>query len=329
MWIEKNILSATAFVGRVSLDLIVEELSLPESNTLLSSLGFSGSVYERFQILAVTGGLPWYMQQVLPSDTAFSFITRLCFTRGGILVNDFDKILHDLFNKRSLIYRKLVEALKDQPLEYQELCKALDYQPSGRLSDYLNNLILSGFTRRDYTWQVGKEQSTKISRYRLSDNYLRFYLKYIEKNKVKIDAGKMVISSMSAFPAWDTVMGFQFENLILNNRKMLLEFLNIPPEDVVADNIFFQRQTQIQAGCQIDYLIKTKYQTLYVCEVKFSRDPIGPSVMTEVQEKIRKLVKPKNMNCVPVLIHVNGVSPGLLEKNYFWKILDMSEVLSG
>lgn len=328
VWIQRNILSATAFVGRISLEILLEELSLKESNELLDRLKFSGSAYEKFQILAVTGGVPWYLEQVISTDTAFSFISRLCFTKGGVLANDFEKIFHDLFNKRSPVYRKLVESLVDQPLEYGELCEKMGYKNSGRFSEYLNNLVLSGFIRRDPLWQVGKGESTKLCRYRLSDNYIRFYLKYIVKNKSKIDAGKMVVSSMSAFSGWETLMGFQFENLMLNHRKILLEALEIPPEDVVADNAFFQRQTQSQQACQIDYLIETKYKTLYVCEIKFSRDLIGSSVIQEVEEKIARLVKPKGVNCIPVLIHVNGVTEGLLEKDYFRRLVDIREMLN-
>lgn len=327
VWIERNILSSTAFVGRVSLEILLEELSLGESNQMLTELKFSGSAYERFQILAVTGGIPWYLQQVVSVDTAFSFINRSCFTKGGFLVKEFEKIFHDLFNKRSLIYKKIIETLVDQPLEYQALCEKLEYRASGRLSEYLNNLVLSGFVRRDYTWQVGKGESTKLSRYRLSDNYIRFYLKYMAKHKNKIDSGKMAISSMSAFPAWETLMGFQFENLILNNRKLLLNLLNLPAEDVVLDNIFFQRQTQAQLACQIDYLIETKYKTLYVCEIKFSREPVGLKVIAEVEEKIRRLSTPKGFVCIPVLIHVNGVSGSVVLADYFRNIVDMREQL--
>jgi len=327
VWIERNILSSTAFVGRVSLEILLEELSLAESNQMLTALKFSGSAYERFQILAMTGGIPWYLQQVVSGDTAFSFISRSCFTKGGFLVKEFEKIFHDLFNKRSLIYRRVIESLIDQPLEYQALCEKLEYRTSGRLSEYLNNLVLSGFIRRDYTWQVGKGESTKLSRYRLSDNYIRFYLKCMAKNKNKIEAGKMAVTSMSAFPAWETLMGFQFENLILNNRKLLLELLNLPAEDILLDNIFFQRETQAQLACQIDYLIETKYKTLYVCEVKFSRDPVGVGVIAEVEEKIRRLAKPKNTVCIPVLIYVNGVSDSLIERDYFRFLINMQEIL--
>ena len=44
-WIDKNILSNTAFVGRISLNLTLRELSLGDANDLLVARGFHGSAY--------------------------------------------------------------------------------------------------------------------------------------------------------------------------------------------------------------------------------------------------------------------------------------------
>jgi uncharacterized protein len=47
--------------------------------------------------------------------------------------------------------------------------------------------VKSGFIKRDFTWHVKNGKTSKFSRYRVSDNYLRFYLKYITPNKEKIE----------------------------------------------------------------------------------------------------------------------------------------------
>jgi hypothetical protein len=35
----------------------------------------------------------------------------------------------------------------------------------------------------------------------------------------------------------------------------------------------------------------------------------------------------KNFTCVPVLIHVNGVSSELVDSDYFYRIIDFTELL--
>ena len=67
----------------------------------------------------------------------------------------------------------------------------------------------------------------------------------------------------------------------------------------MSDNPFFQRPTTKQAGCQIDYMIQTKYNTLYICEIKFSKNPLGSELIQEVQQKIDRLERPKGFSCRP------------------------------
>ncbi len=103
--------------------------------------------------------------------------------------------------------------------------------------------------------------------------------------------------------------------------------IGIPAEEIVRDGPFFQSQTVRQSGCQIDYMIQTRFNTLYVCEVKFSKKPIGPRVIEEVEEKTKRLKIPKRFSIRPVLIHVNGVEDSVLDHEYFDKIIDFSQLL--
>ena len=123
-------------------------------------------------------------------------------------------------------------------------------------------------------------------------------------------------------------MGLQFENLVVNNRHELYRLLNIAPETVVYDNPFFQKKTSRQKGCQVDFLIQTKFNTLYVIEIKFSKHKIKSQVIEEVREKINKISLPRGMAVLPVLIHVNGVTDDLRDAGYFHEILDFGDLLS-
>lgn len=77
--------------------------------------------------------------------------------------------------------------------------------------------------------------------------------------------------SVAHLPEWRTIISLQFENLVLNNRKYIFEALHLSAHEIINDNSFFQHATTKQRGCQIDYLIQTKHNTLYVCEIKFSK----------------------------------------------------------
>ncbi len=326
-WIQQNIIKSTGFFGRISLSLTLEELPLEDCNNFLEVQGFKGPAHEKFKVLSVTGGIPWYLEQIQQKLTADDNIKNLCFKKNGILVDEFDLIFHDLFTSRSEIYKKIIEILAKGPLEFSQIYQELNYPKSGVLSSYLDDLINAGFITRDFTWLLKTGKSSRLSHFRLSDNYLRFYLKYVAQNRQKIALDEFKDISLSTLSGWDSIMGFQFENLVLKNRKKVRRFLGIKPEDLVSDNPFFQRKTVTHAGCQIDYLIQTRFNVLFACEIKFSKREIKSDIVQEMKDKLNRLTLPRGFACCPVLIHVNGMDEAVMESNYFTHVIDFSELL--
>ena len=198
---------------------------------------------------------------------------------------------------------------------------------TGVLLDYLEELHTSGFISRDYTWHFSSGKLSRFNQFRLSDNYVRFYLKYIDPVIPNIENDAFQFKSICSLPGWQTIMGYQCENLLLKNRSFIRDQLNILPDTIVTDNPFFQKKTKKYPGCQVDYLIQTKTNNLYLCEFKFSKQPIGSQVIKEIQQKVAALVRPKGFSVFPVLIHVNGVHNSVEDSQYFTKIIDFSEIL--
>ena len=150
---------------------------------------------------------------------------------------------------------------------------------------------------------------------------------YIEPNRDKIEESRVTLPLSSSLPGWDSMMGLQFENLVVNNRNLLINLLNIQQHDILYDNPYFQRKTEKNKGCQIDYLLQTRYKNIYLFEIKFSRNPIDTSVIDQVKQKINAILVPRNMVVLPILVHVNGVTESLLDQRYFHSIIDFSDLL--
>ena len=74
--------------------------------------------------------------------------------------------------------------------------------------------------------ESGKD--ARAVRYRLRDNYSRFYLKYIEPEKSAIDSGAFSLGSLDCLDGWDSVMGLAFENFVVNNRSSRLTAISMP-----------------------------------------------------------------------------------------------------
>lgn len=326
-WIEKNVVSSTSYFGRISTILSLHELPLNDCNQLLTRVGFKGTSHEKLALLAITGGVPWYIENIQPNLSAIENIRQLCFMQDGLLVDEFQRIFHDLFSDRSTVYQDIVTCLVDGAKTYSDIAECLNYPKSGTLSNYLKDLVQSGFISKDTNWSLKSGKALSTVHYRLSDNYLNFYLKYIGPSRDKINKQHFVDFALSTLIGWDSIMGLQFENLVLNNRRMIQAALHIRPEDIIVDDPFYQTKTRQRQGCQIDYLIQTKHKVLYAIEVKFSRNTIGIEVVTAIQEKIRRLQLPRGYVCHPVLLHASRISEAILEADYFFDTIDFANLL--
>ncbi|MBM3192334.1 MAG: ATPase [Chlamydiae bacterium] len=327
-WIEKNILSNTGFLGRITLDLVLEELPLEVCNAFWYPKEKRITSYEKFKILSVTGGIPLHLEQIKPNLSAERNIQELCFTKGGLLVREFDEVFSDLFSRTKTRHKEIILALADGPKELVQICSGLGKSMGGVFSKHLDELVKAGFVKRDFTWHLKNGKEQRLSRYRLSDNYLRFYLKYIAPHRSTIEK-ESFSTLITQLPGWESIMGLQFENLVVHNRKTLWKILGIAPEEIVMEGPFFQASTSKQPGCQIDYMIQTRFHTLYLCEVKFLKDKIGNKIIEDMEKKRKSLKTPRNFSIRPVLIHVNGVEERVIDERYFDVIVDFGELLEG
>lgn len=323
-WIEENILSSTGFVGRISHTLTLKELEISHAYEFWNDKKISR--YEILKTLSVIGCVPKYLEEIDPQKTSEENIKKLCFTEGGFLVDEFEKIFSDLFLHNSKLYREIVESLAQGPKTMSEIAKGTKFSRSGKLSKYLAELELGGFIELKHSWDFKTTRDNKTGIYRLKDNYLRFYVKYIAPNSSKIKQDSYSFKGLTNLTEWQSIMGLQFENLVIGNRKLVIKHLGLSNSDILADNPYLQKTNKNQQGCQIDYLIQDKFNTFYICEIKFSRNPIGKSVIKEVQSKIDKLKTPKYMSFRPVLIHLGEVTEDLKNSGYFYKIIDFSEL---
>ncbi len=322
-WIERNILSSKGFFGRISHQLTLKELPISDCNRFWGSQANKISSYEKFKVLAVTGGIPRYLEEIHPEMSAEENILRLCYRPDGLLFREFDQIFSDLFSKRGPYYRRIVVATSGTSQTMGGISDKLKRKRGGDLSESLDDLVKGGFLARDYTWHIKSGRRTSLSRYRLADNYFRFYLNYIEPYKERIEQTRFEEVPVG----WTSIMGLQFENLVVNHADQLIKVLRIPPKEIVFANPYWQRAKHKHRGCQIDYLIQGRYGTLYLCEIKFRKSAIDTSVIDEVENKINSLDLPKGFSVRPVLIHVNGVSDILIEKDYFAHIIDFGSFI--
>ena len=278
-------------------------------------------------LLSVTGGVPKYLEEVLGSEGAEQNLMHLCFKKGGFLFNEYEKIFQEIFQRRSKGMENIVRACLAAKRTPAELAEALKVPLNSDFSENLRILELSGFLSRDWSFRFDGAAS-KQSLIRLKDNYLRFYLKHIEPLRPRIEKGGKTVSRWADLKAFESTLGFQFENLILANREALFTPLNIERRDVVSAAPYIQKETnKNRGGCQIDLLIHIDLDVFYLCEMKCKRQ-IDSSVIREVQRKLDVLSVPKRSSVKPVLIYEGELYPPHREtlEEFFYRIIAMSDL---
>ena len=178
-WINENILASSGYFGRISLVLSLKELPLIDCNDFWGPQSKHISAYEKIKMLSVTGGVPRYLEEINPSLSAEENIQQMCFDASGLLYNDFEQIFTKILRTKSVVYEKVVMALVTGAMDQSELTKKIGAESGGALTRYLDEMMEAGFVSRDYTWNIKDGKISLLSKYRLSDNYLRFYLKYV------------------------------------------------------------------------------------------------------------------------------------------------------
>jgi len=208
-----------------------------------------------------------------------------------------------------------------------ELAEALGIDKGGHISDSLDQLVESGLVSPD----IGKNPETgaiiRERRFRLSDNYTRFYLKCIRPAASTIDNGSFALASLSQFREWESHAGFAFENLVVNHYRELLPFLHLG-ESLVYSAAPYRKQMrkgEKGAGLQIDLLVQTRRSTCLV-EIKRRREiPYG--IVDEVAEKARRLKRPKDGSLRAALVYEGELAASVPAEGYFDAIVPFGSLL--
>jgi AAA+ ATPase superfamily predicted ATPase len=328
-WIENNILNSSHFLGRVSLDINLKELSLLEVSQFWDKNNYHIGPLEKMLTLSITGGVPKYLEEIIKTNTSSKNLAQLCFDTGGILYRDFDKIFKDIFQRRSKNLEKIVRLCLDEKLTPAELAKKLKIDHNSDLTEALHILELSGFISRDYYFKTDTSEVTKASHLRVKDNYTRFYLKIIEPLKQKIEKGGVKISDLAEIKNIDSIMGYQLENLLLANKDLIHQKLEIKSFDVQSSAPHVQKKTsRIKKACSVDLLIHTKLDVFFLCEFKCKK-VITQEIIKEIKLKMNALAIPKRCSLKPVLIYSGKIDPNHapIILDYFYRVIDFDELM--
>ena len=326
-WIQENLLESATFGGRFSRSIVLRELPLDLCVKFWRGREKRLATREIVDVLSVTGGVPRYLEEVDPSLSADGNIARMCFSEDGPLFKDFSAIFGEVFGSTSLVKADILRRLAEGgPATCSEIALRLGVERGGSLSRNLAELDEAGFVSKDDNVNPATGRKAKEARYRVCDNYVRFYLKYIEPHEGEIRGGRYGFGSLAELRGWESDKGFQFENLVVNHAMSLIPHLHLEGATIRSAAPFVLKGRRGERrGLQIDLLIQTP-RLAYIVEVK-RRIKIGREVENEISEKVAAFPKRRGMSIRTALVYEGELDDAVVRSSAFDVVLPFSRLL--
>lgn len=250
--------------NRVTRRIRLQPFDLPGTRAYLEARDVRLDDYQLLELYMAFGGVPHYLNQVSPGQSAAQSIDGACFARDGALVDEFSQLYAALF-ERSERHEAVVRALADKRrgLDRAELLSAAAVASGGTATKVLDELEESGFIVRS----VPLGRRLREARYCLADEYSLFFLSWVERHRGPATGAWLKKRAGPRFRAWS---GLAFERICAKHIEAIKRGLGIAAVDTEAAVWVHRPATSGDDGAQIDLVIDRADRSVNLCEMKFS-----------------------------------------------------------
>ncbi len=250
--------------NRITRRLRLLPFTLAETEAFLQSQQVVLDRYQLLQLYMAMGGIPHYLKEVRPGESATQTIDRLCFTKDGLLQDEFKNLYAALFNRADR-HVSLIKLLAGTPqgLTRNELISSGSFQSGSGITQLINELLESGFIAQ----YVPFGKTTKDAIYKLTDEYSLFYLKFIDRSRA---TGAGTWLNKSTGQSWTSWAGLAFEQICQKHSQQIKQALGVAGIYSELSAWRYTPKAATEKGVQIDLLIDRQDRCINLCEIKFS-----------------------------------------------------------
>ncbi|HEY8657605.1 MAG TPA: hypothetical protein VIL78_01110 [Hanamia sp.] len=266
--------------NRITRKIRLLPFTLQETEAYLNEQKVKLDRYQILQLYMVMGGIPHYLKEIRKGESSAQTIDRLCFSKDGLLQNEFKNLYHSLFDDATR-HLAVIKALakNNSGLTRNEIIAAADLSSGGRITELLDELIESGFIT---TW-LPYDKKSKDAIYKLADEYSHFYIRFMEQGRSQGSGTWLKFSNGQSWKSWS---GVAFERVCLKHISQLKRALGILV--VHTEESAWRYVPKKGTGAQIDLLIDRRDFVIHICEMKYSESifAIDKKYAGELENKV-------------------------------------------
>ncbi len=304
-WMIRNIINNRGGLhNRLTHTMHLAPFTLKETETYLIANDFHWTRLMIAQAYMTFGGVPFYLSLLKKEESLAQNIDRLCFSKDGELVAEYESLYKSLFDNEKPYLQIVAQlAANKKGLTRVELTKKLKTSDNGHLSNQLEDLENCDLIRCYHIREKKVKATGGI--FQLTDFFTLFHLTFANKQFEDMQYWQHHIGT----PTVNTWYGHAFERLCMAHIPQIKKALKI---DGIGTEYYAWRNKATNDKTQIDLIIERADKMINLCEIKYSE---GTYLLDkEEAEKIRKrratFVEQTGTRCgiLPTLISTNGAS---------------------
>lgn len=305
--------------NRITRYLHLKPFTLVETEMFLTAKGIRFSRYEITRLYMCMGGIPRYLEDVKLGLSVDQLIERICFTDGGFLQKEFNRLYTSLFDNAHH-HVAVIKALAGsrQGLNRTQLIAASGIPNGGPGSRVLEELVQCDFIAAQPPFKNKK----KGKLYRLIDEFSLFHLRFMEGNGGAASWAR--ISESQLYKIW---CGYAFENVCFKHVSQIKIAMSIAGVSASAHS-FYRKGDANEKGMQIDLLLERADKVINLFEVKFynMEYSLGKAESDRMREKSVQLEKLMDGRYSVMIVYVTPF--GVVKNEHSLGLVQQSLVLN-
>ena len=309
-WMLDNLVNSKGgLYDRLTCQIKLSPFTLGECKRFFESKDIVMSDYDLVESYMIVGGIPYYLDYFKRGKSLAQNIDALFFCRNARLESEFTRLFASLFINPD-VYMNVVRLRAKRHTRFTR-----------SFTKMLETLVASDFISSYHPF--GRSQ--KEVRYKLTDSFCLFYLRFIDGKKVTDESYWQHQQNMPQLNSW---RGLAFERVCFNHISNIKKALGV--EGVSSmESPWIVKGDEDKAGAQIDMLIIRDDRVVNLCEMKFLSTEFEPKNEDELALRGRIATLQEKLSFKQT-IHLTLITTLGLKHNahsgIFQKIVTMGEL---